>query len=179
MAVRAIGVQLRYTDEELAPLSRILNHLARRGMVQGNVITRLERAERPQKRARAPKRILDMDEMRQLLRSCQDRSKGRDRLIIALALYAGLRQSEILGLLWGNIDFKAKTIRVDGQLDRARTEDGNWLPAHRVKYAKTDAGNRSVELIPGDLFKVLAEYKIASSHTAGDDLVFGTSDGRP
>jgi integrase len=119
-----------------------------------------------------------MDEIRQLLRSCQDRSKGRNRLIIALALNAGLRQSEILGLLWGNVDFKAKTITVDGQLERARTEDGNWLPAIRVKYAKTDAGNRSVGLIPTDLFKVLAEFKIASAHTAGDDLVFGTGDGK-
>jgi integrase len=82
---------------------------------------RLERAERPQKPARAPKRILDMDEIRQLLSSCQDRSKGRNRLIIALALNAGLRQSEILGLLWGNVDFKAKTIGVDGQLERCLT----------------------------------------------------------
>lgn len=78
-----------------------------------------------------------------------------------------------------HVDFKAKTIRVEGQLERARTDDGNWLRANRVKYAKTDAGNRSIELIPGDLFKVLAEFKIASAHTADDDLVFGAGSGKP
>jgi len=43
----------------LAPLSRVLNHLARRGMVQGNVISRLDRSERPKPAPKKPKRILN------------------------------------------------------------------------------------------------------------------------
>ena len=32
--------------------------------------------------------------------------------------------------------------------------------AHRVEYAKTDAGSRIVELIPSDLFKALKKHKL-------------------
>jgi integrase len=158
----------------LAPLSRILNHLARRGMVQGNVILRLERAERPQKAARSPKRILDRDEIRRLLEASK-----RYRLILSVAVNSGLRQSEILGLVWGSIDFKSECIRVTGQLERGRMEAGVWLPAQRVEYAKTDAGSRTVELIPSDIFLALKEHRLASRYSVDGDFVFATSRGTP
>lgn len=90
-----------------------------------------------------------------------------------------LAQSEILGLRWSDIDFKGKRIVVDGQLDRARTENGAWLPAKRVAFAKTDAGNRTVELIPSDLFKSVRKFKLASAHSTEADFIFATKSGGP
>jgi integrase len=62
----------------LAPLGRIMNLAARRGMVPANPISRMERSERPRKSARASKRILDREEIRRLL----DAAKGY-RLMLA------------------------------------------------------------------------------------------------
>jgi integrase len=102
----------------LAPLSRILNHLARRGMVSSNVLSRLERDERPKKSPKPRRRILDREEIRRLL----DASEGRYRLIHSMALNTGMRQAEILGLIWANIDFKNESIRVESQIERGRKE---------------------------------------------------------
>lgn len=75
------------------------------------------------------------------------------------------------------MDFKGNRIVVDGQLDRARKEGEVWLPARRVEYAKTDAGSRTVELIPSALFKSLREFKLASSHSKEEDFIFATKNG--
>jgi integrase len=85
--------------------------------------------------------------------------------------------AEILGRIWGNIDFKNERIRVTGQLERGRTEAGGWLAPHRVEYAKTDAGSRTVELIPADLFLALKEHRLASRYSDDGDFVFATSSG--
>lgn len=159
----------------LAPLSRILNYLTRRGMVSANVLSRLERDERPKKSPKQPKRILDREEIRRLL----DASEGRYRLIHSMALNTGMRQGEILGLIWANIDFENESIRVEAQIERGQKEAGLWIPPHRVDYAKTDAGARSIDLIPSDLFKALREYKLASPHSQPDDLVFCTEERKP
>lgn len=158
----------------LAPLSRIFNVAARRGLVQGNPITRLDRSERPRKVAKVPKRILDRDEIARLL----DSAKGY-RLLLSVALNAGLRQSEILGLRWSSIDFKDQAIYVTGQLDRGRKDHGIWIKAQRVEFGKTDAAHRKVELIPSDLFTALREHKLASAYSQEDDFVFTTQVGTP
>ena len=75
-----------------------------------------------------------------------------------MAINTGLRQAEVLGLVWSNIDFKAGSIRVDGQLERARVEDGIKVSPHRVEYAKSEAGSRTVTLIDADLFKALRKH---------------------
>jgi integrase len=76
----------------------------------------------------------------------------------------GLRVSEILRLRWNDIDPKAGVIRVRGQLGR----DGK----HRD--SKTPAGRRDVILIP-ELGRLLRRFRLASRHTAGNDLVFSTT----
>ena len=58
----------------------------------------------------------------------------------AACTYAALRVSEALGLRWQDVDFKADTITVAGQLDR----DGKtWVPV-----PKTEASAAMVPLLP-------------------------------
>src|SRR3954471_20563788 len=89
------------------PLGRILNHAARRGLIASNPITRLERRERPAV-ARREMRILSRDEITKLL----DAARARYRTLVAAAVLTGLRQGEILGLRWDDVDCDANVIHV-------------------------------------------------------------------
>jgi hypothetical protein len=66
----------------LSPLSALLTQAARRGLVPVNVVSRLERGERPTPTEKE-KRILTADEIRALLDACAP--KYRSRLASALA----------------------------------------------------------------------------------------------
>jgi integrase len=77
----------------------------------------------------------------------------------------GLRQSEILGLSWGDVDFGAHVIRVRQQLGR----DGE------LHATKTEAGRRDVVLSP-TLARALREAYVASWDKSAKGLVFVTKE---
>ena len=81
-----------------------------------------------------------------------------DRLGVDEDRLSGLRIGEILALRWGAVDLAR------GKL--------------RVAVAKTDAGERDVDLSP-DLRDELLAYKAAARNARAGDLVFPTSTGRP
>jgi integrase len=86
---------------------------------------------------------------------------------------AGLRISELLGLIWADIDFAAGLIRVRTQLSRAHRGE----PARRVA-PKTPASVREVPLVP-QLSDRLAANRRATPFAAPTDWVFATSRGTP
>jgi integrase len=147
----------------LVPLSRVLTFAVRRGLLAANPVSRLERGERP-KVGRREKRVLSAEEIAALL----DASLPGYRTLLATAVYTGLRQSELLGLTWRDIDFQAGVIRVRRQLDRKR---GYAEP-------KTPQAVRDVVLAPA-LGKLLREHRLASNHSLDNDPVFANAAGRP
>lgn len=84
-----------------------------------------------------------------------------------LLLYTGCRRGEALALTWDDIDFKAKTIRINKEYIYP-----NGVPV--LKLPKTEAGIRTVPLLPG-LEAVLEKPKDAKPTT----LLFPAPDGRP
>jgi len=89
-----------------------------------------------------------------------------DRAVWATALYAGLRRGELRALQWGDVDFDHGLIRVERSWD---DKTGPIAP-------KSRAGRRRVPL-PQPLRTVLTEHRLCQS--AGAELVFGRSGGRP
>ena len=65
----------------------------------------------------------------------------RFRLVYLMALFTGMRQGEVLGLSWNNVDWKHNTIYVRQQLqiDRATREYIIDTPKHRKKRTLTVA----------------------------------------
>lgn len=147
----------------LTPLSRILGHAARQGWIASNPVTRLEKDERP-KVGRREMRVLEKNEIEELLAS----SNARYRPLIATAIFTGLRQGELLGLRWEDVDLDAGLIRVRKQLGRdgARVEP------------KTEQAKREVVLMPA-LSKLLREHKLASPSSRDSDPVFASERGTP
>lgn len=53
----------------------------------------------------------------------------RHQSVYTVGLFTGLRQGELLGLQWKNIDFDRNTIRVEQQLQRNRSKGGGYYLA--------------------------------------------------
>ncbi len=91
-------------------------------------------------------------------------ARRRDGCCVTTALYSGLRISELLGLIWEDIDFAAGLIRVRAQLSRAHRGE----PARRVA-PKTPASVREVPLVE-QLSHQLAAHKQASPFATPERL---------
>jgi integrase len=147
----------------LVPLGRILSYAVRRGLVAENAMSKLERGERPRV-TRREMRILRSDEISDLLTAVTPSY----RPVIATAIFSGLRQGELLGLRWADVDLQAGLIHVRHQLDRG----GGYAPP------KTPQAYRDVVLMPS-LAQLLREHKLASGHSQPEDPVFATLAGKP
>jgi integrase len=106
---------------------------------------------------------------------------SRDRLsaLYALALASGMRQSELLGLQWSEVDLDAGLVRVRWQLKR---EDGQWV----WKQPKTRRSRRQIAISPTTVAALLAHRTAQAEErlrrgAAWEDheLVFCTRLGRP
>lgn len=109
-------------------------------------------------------RILDSDEITRLL----DAALPRFRPLLATAMFTGLRQGELLGLRWQDVDLDAGVVHVRGQLDRDR----------RLVEPKTPESVREVVLMPA-LARVLREHQLASPFSRPEHFVFSTERGGP
>lgn len=93
--------------------------------------------------------------------------------MIATALYTGLRISELLGLIWSDIDLPAGAISVRAQLSRAHRD----APARRVA-PKSTAAYREIPLID-QLSQLLLAHHRDTPFATPTDWVFATSRGTP
>ena len=136
----------------------------RRGWIVADPVERLEHDERPRPERRC-QRVLGRAEIERLLAVCAP----RDMLMVEIVLYTGLRISEMLGLVWDDVDFDAGVIHVRAQLSRAH----RGAPARRVA-PKTAASVRDIPLV-AQLARLLAAHKQASRFARGEDWVFATA----
>lgn len=74
------------------------------------------------------------------------------QIAINIALFCGLRNGEILGLTWNDIDFENKTISINKA--RAITDDDGMI----TKYPKTKSSIRTISA-PYIVINSLKEYK--------------------
>jgi integrase len=94
-------------------------------------------------------------------------SEGRWRLLILAALLTGMRQGELLGLKWGDVDWKARQVHVR----RSYT-------CGRFQEPKTRTSRRRVD-VPQVLIAELRQWRLATRYSDEDDLVFANSAGLP
>jgi integrase len=144
-------------------LGRILSFGKKRGLVAQNVCRDLERGDRPSSKARGKAKPIEPEELTGLLKAAHEAW----RLVFLVAAYSGLRQGEILGLRWTDIDFETGRIHVQGQLARG----GEYAPT------KSGAGIRTVEILAAPVMHELRKAYLAASDKSG--YVFVTEDGRP
>jgi integrase len=166
--LRTTGRSAKTSASALATLQSVLRFARRCGWIVADPVELLEHDERPRPQRRR-QRVLGRAEIERLLGACAP----RDRLILATVLYTGLRISEMLGLVWDDVDFAAGVIHVRAQLSRAH----RGAPARRVA-PKTPASVRDVPLVP-QLARLLGAHRQRGRFARGADWVFATARGTP
>jgi integrase len=153
-------------------LHKALAHAHRWGLVTENAADLVE-PPRPEPREM---RALSPEEARRLLAAA---SGDRLEALYVLAITTGMRQGEILGLRWRDVDLQARSVRVTGSLQYVR---GQGL---RVSAPKTARSRRNV-LISDFCAAALDRHRAQQDVERGDldqwednDLVFPNRIGRP
>lgn len=154
------------------PLRLILDEAVVQRVISVNPWDRVPKKERPKpSQTQERKRILSIDEVDRLLASAVVQG-ARAHALVSAYLYAGLRLSEALGLVWEDVDLDAGLIRVRFQLGRDKGGEKLRTPL------KTNSSSRDIP-VARELRQALLKWKLASLHTADADFVFATSTGTP
>src|SRR5262249_31352576 len=148
-------------------LSGILADAQERGLVAHNVVRELRRTRRNGGKERGKKLkfgidIPTPDEIRRILTAAQ----GRWRPFLLVAVFCGVRASELRGLRWKDVDFGRSEIRVHQRMDRYNT----------AGPPKSAAGERTVP-VPPQVLVSLREWKLACPKGPAD-LVFPNGRGK-
>jgi integrase len=156
-AQRATGASRWSIRARWMAIRGVMAYAARYGWITVNPADQLLSEERP-KPGDPSHRYLSRDEMTALL------AGDTDRALIATGLFTGMRASEILGLVWGDVDFAGAEIHVRHQMSRQ---------GKRVKL-KTRAARRGIILMPA-LAKLLKRHRLEQRRSADTDLVLQSS----
>ncbi len=146
-----------------------LEHALRHGLVLRNVAQAVDRP----KAKRAEMHVFTWEQAKTL----KDAIAGtRWEAMITLAVTTGMRQGELLGLQWRDVDLEAGRVHVSRQLDRDKT----------LSETKTDKGRRVIDLPPFAVEALRAHRARQLEHRLGagpewedHGLVFTTYQGRP
>jgi len=105
-------------NKERGILQNVLNRALRRGLVDRNVVELVESLNADNKRDR----WLAHAEVEQLVMFCPPWLQP----IVTVACNTGMREGELCGMRWGDIDWKNRTIRVDSRT--SKTHKTRYVP---------------------------------------------------
>lgn len=148
----------------LVSLKSLLRDAHRRGNVAQNVAAsvKITMDKRSKKRLLVGTDIPTTAEIRSLLSV----ATGKQRALLAVAVFAGLRSSELRGLRWGDVELDKREIHVRQRADRYG----------KIGKPKSHAGERVVPIGPF-VVNTLKEWKLACPNTK-EGIVFPTGRGR-
>ncbi len=149
----------RTVAKALGIMTMMLGEAQGRGWVSQNVAGKV-RKRRPTLHALDPAKVLTTAEANALM----TKATGQLRLMVMLSLRTGLRQGELLGLTWGDVDLKARQLHV--------RRSGSY---GKVSPLKT---RHSARILPMDdeLLRELRAWRLASPKVEAD-LVFPADKG--
>ena len=139
-------------------------------------------------KTREPVRI-NLEQAERLINVAKDTFNDFTYSIIAVSLYAGLREGECMGLCWENIDFKNETISIEQQVQKVTKkrmkillEKFPNLTEEQIlitQRLKTEA-SRDIIVVPHQIIKILRNYKNKLvKNNQLHELCFCHNDGTP
>lgn len=158
-----------------AVIRRSLNQAVKLGLLGQNPAS----VTTPPKPKKREMKILDQSQVHQLILAAGARG-FRHLALYHVALATGMRQSELLGLKWDDVDLTAKTLRVERQVKSVPGGGFEFTPP------KTNAGRRTIRIgeETADVLKHHYETQLAESAQVGirwqdHGLMFPSTVGTP
>lgn len=158
-------------------LHRALGQAMRWGMVDRNPAALVT----PPRQEKSEVTALTREETEKLLRAARE-SGDRLEALYVLAIHTGMRQGELLGLRWSDIDLRGPepSLRVARQLQRARGGGGFVFTSTKTKKGRHVALGPTVVAALRRHWTGQAQEKLAAGPLYGDqDLVFASLSGTP
>lgn len=142
----------------LRSLSAIINEAQSRGYVAQNVVSgvKVRRSKREKPKVAIPTKA----ELKAILEAAKASTEPMAHPLTLIAIFAGLRASELRGLPWRCIDLKAGSVTIDQRADFQ----------NQIGPPKSEAGYRTIPLPPSAV-AVLKAWKLACPVT-DNELVF-------
>ena len=122
-------------------------------------------------------KILDDSQVSQLLVAA---SGTRLEALLHLAVATGMRQMELLGLKWDDLDWNKQTIKVERQFVRSNPSIVKFIPPKTKNGRRTGAlGTNAIEVLRQQFERQMAERKEAGDNWNDYRLIFTTKNGTP
>lgn len=167
------GIGARTLQVVHAVLHNTFKNAIREGILLRNPAEAVERPKVEQKEIH----VLTEEQTRQLLLAA---AGERNETLFYLALITGMRQGELLGLKWSDVDWKKGLINVQRQLQRVGHKGLEFVPP------KTKSGRRQIKLGQGMLDRLAAhrQRQECDRRDQGDrwqeyDMIFPSTIGTP
>jgi integrase len=169
------GKGLRTIRLTHAVLRRALFHANKLGLIARNPALGVV----PPKYVRKEMKALDDKQAQQLLAFAE--AKGdRFYALYHLAISTGMRQGELLGLKWVDVNLDQGYLQVQRQLVRMQdTQFGFSSPKTKSGIRRIDLGDSSVQVLKAHKNRQYEARVLAGSKWIEDDLVFPSSIGTP
>lgn len=172
--IRDLIIEHSLSDESSQKVYTIikdsLNSAIKFDLLAKNVCDKVDRPKIQKKEMK----VWNLDEVQRFLNTAKN---DHAFIVFHLALTTGMRQSEILGLRWKNVDLKNGVIYVREQLERY---------THNFTSVKTKASNRNIAIPQETVSELMKQKKMiseekfmANNEYTNLDLVCPTSVGTP
>ena len=149
----------------LTSLGNILDEAQRRGRVQRNAARDLGRSHKTKQKRKQLKIGTDIPSPAEMKAIIAAATSQRWRTLLLVTALTGMRASEVRGLRWCDVDFKAGEIHIRQKIDHFG----------EVGEPKTATSSRTIPL-PGPAVQTLREWQLASGNR--DGLVFQSRNGK-
>jgi integrase len=160
-------------NKTLTTLGTILRNAVRDHLLDSSPVSLMDR---PKKEAQEydsenddEMEVYTPEQIRDLLGAADE---GLYRTLLTTAIMTGMRQGELFGLQWGDIDWNNCQALVRRTL--TRTKDGGWS----FFPQKTKTSRRRIDVDPALLLE-LKKWKLKLKKSELEDLVFPSSSGEP
>lgn len=155
-AVRANGLSAKTTLNIHRVLKEALSHAERQGLIDRNPCNRVQAPRAP----RFEPKIPDVDDLKRILEVAD--AEPTMGALVKLAIYTGMRQGELLGVRWHDVDFERRRLA--------------------VRRSKTASGHRAV-ILPAIAIETLKQHRKAQAELhlklgpgySDQGIVFATS----
>ena len=173
-SLKRIGIGDRTVQLCYAILHACLHTAVRKGLIGRNP---LDAVEKPKVLNPRKKVIMDIDQVQQFLIAA---TGEKYEILFHLAVSTGMREGEILGLKWTDIDWRKSVLKVQRQIQR--------VPGQGLVFSdpKTEAGNRIIALGQTTLSKLVdmrtqqdIQRQFSGSRWQETGLIFTTLLGTP